>query len=506
MDKDGRFIKTGDSGTITTSLPGVRLQRLLAKRCAITKSFETTEQVRPSKRQQPQPCRPRLTRPLSTLFICARVGGEVGATASLAAENWAAWPVAKEGRRRHCQGYKGMEGLEGDGEAGHSEPRWPASVPTASALVIRALNEPPRDRKKVKHVKHTGNITFDEVVDIAKTMRPRSMAKTMAGTVKEILGTAQSVGCTRRWFESARYHRQNRVLRGFWLFTMTLADHRLYQAMLEATMLPVLLGCWPKRLSILVGAGVQLGCRRLSWSGSPASVSASSFSRLLETRALGGRQSVAAPPDRPARSSISGRPAPSVRPRSVLLGGVREGSAAPRRAHSSSWRRASTLRGANERGAAGHGLSTPARQSQPSAALYRILSSSTCSLQLPPSNPLASARRPSLHSHSDAAVTASAQPPGVSRLHVDAIPLAARPPPPPPPPAAALRRFRSIAVRPTRQSDSETVRASHRGQALSSADAADFARRSSFCGQHETVGMPRIRLAAGEAAVAVAAQ
>lgn len=27
-------------------------------------------------------------------------------------------------------------------------------------------------------------------------MRPRSMAKQLAGTVKEILGTAQSVGCT----------------------------------------------------------------------------------------------------------------------------------------------------------------------------------------------------------------------------------------------------------------------------------------------------------------------
>ncbi len=27
-------------------------------------------------------------------------------------------------------------------------------------------------------------------------MRPRSLAKTLAGTVKEILGTAQSVGCT----------------------------------------------------------------------------------------------------------------------------------------------------------------------------------------------------------------------------------------------------------------------------------------------------------------------
>ncbi|WJX10317.1 60S ribosomal protein L12-3 [Trifolium repens] len=49
-------------------------------------------------------------------------------------------------------------------------------VPSAAALVIKALKEPERDRKKV--------------------MKPRSMAKELAGTVKEILGTCVSVGCT----------------------------------------------------------------------------------------------------------------------------------------------------------------------------------------------------------------------------------------------------------------------------------------------------------------------
>ncbi|MCL4120459.1 UNVERIFIED_CONTAM: hypothetical protein GTU68_045969, partial [Idotea baltica] len=68
-------------------------------------------------------------------------------------------------------------------------------VPTASALLIRALKEPARDRKKVKHVKHSGSIPFDEVVNIARIMRPRSMAKSLTGTVKEVLGTARSVGC-----------------------------------------------------------------------------------------------------------------------------------------------------------------------------------------------------------------------------------------------------------------------------------------------------------------------
>jgi large subunit ribosomal protein L12e len=58
------------------------------------------------------------------------------------------------------------------------------------------LLEPPRDRKKEKNIKHSGNIALDEIVNIARVMRPRSLAKTLAGTVKEILGTAQSVGCT----------------------------------------------------------------------------------------------------------------------------------------------------------------------------------------------------------------------------------------------------------------------------------------------------------------------
>ncbi|XP_045174999.2 60S ribosomal protein L12-like [Mercenaria mercenaria] len=68
-------------------------------------------------------------------------------------------------------------------------------VPSAASLLIKALKEPPRDRKKVKHVKHSGSLTFDDVLKIARTMRERSMAKHLSGTVKEILGTAQSVGC-----------------------------------------------------------------------------------------------------------------------------------------------------------------------------------------------------------------------------------------------------------------------------------------------------------------------
>jgi len=69
-------------------------------------------------------------------------------------------------------------------------------VASAAALIIRALKEPARDRKKVKNVKHDGNITFNDVLQIAKVMRERSAARDMSGTVKEILGTCVSVGCT----------------------------------------------------------------------------------------------------------------------------------------------------------------------------------------------------------------------------------------------------------------------------------------------------------------------
>ncbi|KAL8452149.1 hypothetical protein Emag_002490 [Eimeria magna] len=69
-------------------------------------------------------------------------------------------------------------------------------VPTASSLIIKELKEPPRDRKKVKNIKHNGNLTLQQVYQIARTMRSKSMAHEFSGTVKEILGTCSSIGCT----------------------------------------------------------------------------------------------------------------------------------------------------------------------------------------------------------------------------------------------------------------------------------------------------------------------
>ena len=69
-------------------------------------------------------------------------------------------------------------------------------TPSVASRLIRALKEPARDRKKVKNVKHNGNVTFAEIVKIAREAQPNSMSKGLEGVVLEVLGTAVSVGCS----------------------------------------------------------------------------------------------------------------------------------------------------------------------------------------------------------------------------------------------------------------------------------------------------------------------
>ncbi len=40
--------------------------------------------------------------------------------------------------------------------------------PSAAAMIIRALKEPPRDRKKVKNVKHHGDIKMEDIYSAAR--------------------------------------------------------------------------------------------------------------------------------------------------------------------------------------------------------------------------------------------------------------------------------------------------------------------------------------------------
>ncbi len=56
-------------------------------------------------------------------------------------------------------------------------------LPTASSLIIKALKEAPRDRKKVKGVQHNGSVTLDDVKEIARKLRFKSCARTFQGSV-----------------------------------------------------------------------------------------------------------------------------------------------------------------------------------------------------------------------------------------------------------------------------------------------------------------------------------
>ena len=68
--------------------------------------------------------------------------------------------------------------------------------PNATSLVIKELKEPKRDRKKTKHIKHSGNLTKAQLFSVVRQMRYKSLSREFKGTVKEVLGTCNAVGCT----------------------------------------------------------------------------------------------------------------------------------------------------------------------------------------------------------------------------------------------------------------------------------------------------------------------
>ncbi|KAB0372012.1 hypothetical protein FD755_015804, partial [Muntiacus reevesi] len=111
-------------------------------------------------------------------------GGEVGATSALAPK------IGPLGATGDWKGLRITLKLTIQNRQAQIE-----VVPSASALIIKALKEPPRDRKKQKSIKHSEKITFDDIVNIARQMRHQSLARELSGTIKEILGTAHSVGC-----------------------------------------------------------------------------------------------------------------------------------------------------------------------------------------------------------------------------------------------------------------------------------------------------------------------
>merc|ERR1712077_110143 len=136
--------------------------------------------------------------PNEVKFIYLRaVGGEVGAASSLAPKVGPLGLSPKKIGDDIAKATGDWKGLKVTVQLRIQNRQAQVSVvPSAAALIIKALKEPPRDRKKVKNIRHSGNVTLDDIIDVARKMRERSMAIKLEGTVKEILGTAQSVGCT----------------------------------------------------------------------------------------------------------------------------------------------------------------------------------------------------------------------------------------------------------------------------------------------------------------------
>merc|ERR1712130_437945 len=125
------------------------------------------------------------------------VGGEVGATSSLAPKIGPLGLSPKKVGDDICKATGDWKGMNVTCKLIVQNRKVTVEVvPSATALIIKALKEPPRDRKKVKNISHDGNISMDDVFNIARAMRGRSNAKELKGTVLEVLGTCRGLGCT----------------------------------------------------------------------------------------------------------------------------------------------------------------------------------------------------------------------------------------------------------------------------------------------------------------------
>lgn len=137
--------------------------------------------------------------PNAVMYVYIRaVGGEIGAASSLAPKigplGLSPKKIGEDIAKETAKDWKGLKVT--CCLTVQNRQAKVSVVPTASALIIKALKEPLRDRKKVKHVKHSGNISMNDIIEIARTMRDKSNAKDLSGTVREMLGTCVSVGCT----------------------------------------------------------------------------------------------------------------------------------------------------------------------------------------------------------------------------------------------------------------------------------------------------------------------
>ncbi|KAG5492634.1 hypothetical protein JKF63_05704 [Porcisia hertigi] len=131
------------------------------------------------------------------IVVVRAVGGEVAATASLAPKVGPLGLNAKKIGEDIAKSTKDWKGLKVTCELRvKNRVATVVVTPSVASRLIRALKEPPRDRKKVKNIKHSGNIPFAEIIKIAKESQSKSMGSDLKAVVMEVLGTAVSIGCT----------------------------------------------------------------------------------------------------------------------------------------------------------------------------------------------------------------------------------------------------------------------------------------------------------------------
>ena len=133
------------------------------------------------------------------IIIMRAVGGEMGAASALAPKVGPLGLSPKKVGEDIMKCSADWKGLKVTIKLTVANRQAKASVvPSAAALIIRFLKEPYKSRKDKAGGEsiHDGNITRDQVLEVARSMRARSMSKLFSGTVKEILGTCYSVGCT----------------------------------------------------------------------------------------------------------------------------------------------------------------------------------------------------------------------------------------------------------------------------------------------------------------------
>ena len=135
--------------------------------------------------------------PSSVVVIFIRtIGGEIGAVSSLAPKIGPLGLSPKKIGEQLSSATKEWEGLRIMCKLiVQNRQAIVEIVPSAAALIIKALKEPKRDRKKNKNIKHSGSISIGNLIAISKLIRSRSNAIDIKGSIREVLGTAVSIGC-----------------------------------------------------------------------------------------------------------------------------------------------------------------------------------------------------------------------------------------------------------------------------------------------------------------------